>query len=76
MAVGLAMVFGILRLINFAHGDLMMVAAYIAVFCLGAGLPLEVAVPVMVVGTVAVGAAHGADRLPADPRRARTSRCS
>ena len=37
MAVGLAMVFGILRLINFAHGDVMMIAAYIAVFCLGAG---------------------------------------
>jgi branched-chain amino acid transport system permease protein len=55
MAVGLAMVFGILRLINFAHGDLMMVAAYLAVFCLGAGLPLEIAVPVMVAGTVAVG---------------------
>lgn len=55
MAVGLAMVFGILRLINFAHGDLMMIAAYLAVFCLGAGLPFEVAVPIMVVGTVAVG---------------------
>src|SRR5436190_146346 len=55
MAVGLAMVFGILRLINFAHGDLMMIAAYLAVFCLGAGLPLEVAVPLMVIGTVAVG---------------------
>ena len=40
MAVGLAMVFGILRLINFAHGDMMMIAAYVAVFCLGAGLPL------------------------------------
>ena len=39
MAVGLAMVFGILRLINFAHGDVMMIAAYIAVFCLGAGTP-------------------------------------
>src|SRR5215212_6684980 len=34
MAVGLAMVFGILRLINFAHGDLMMVAAYLAAFAL------------------------------------------
>ena len=45
MAVGLAMVFGILRLINFAHGDVMMIAAYIAVFCLGAGLPLEAADP-------------------------------
>ncbi len=55
MAVGLAMVFGILRLINFAHGDLMMIAAYLAVFCLGAGLPLAVALPVLVVGTVVVG---------------------
>lgn len=55
MAVGLAMVFGILRLINFAHGDLMMIAAYLAVFSLGAGLPLAGAVPVIVVGTVAVG---------------------
>jgi branched-chain amino acid transport system permease protein len=49
------MVFGILRLINFAHGDLMMIAAYLSVFCLGAGLPLEAAVPIMVLGTVAVG---------------------
>ena len=55
MAVGLAMVFGILRLINFAHGDVMMIAAYIAVFCLGAGLPLESALVIMVVGTVIVG---------------------
>lgn len=55
MAVGLAMVFGILRLINFAHGDLMMIAAYIAVFLLGAGLSLEAAIPVMVAGAVLVG---------------------
>jgi branched-chain amino acid transport system permease protein len=55
MAVGLAMVFGILRLINFAHGDVMMIAAYIAVFCLGAGLSLLVALPLIVGGTVIVG---------------------
>jgi len=55
MAVGLAMVFGILRLINFAHGDLMMIAAYVAVFTLGAGLPLAAAIVVIVVGTVVVG---------------------
>jgi branched-chain amino acid transport system permease protein len=55
MAVGLAMVFGILRLINFAHGDVMMIAAYIAVFALGAGLGLEAALTIMVVGTVIVG---------------------
>ena len=55
MAVGLAMVFGILRLINFAHGDMMMIAAYLAVFCLGAGLSLPVSLPLIVLGTVAVG---------------------
>jgi branched-chain amino acid transport system permease protein len=54
MAVGLAMVFGILRLINFAHGDLMMIAAYLAAFSLGAGLPLVAVVPLMIVGTVLV----------------------
>jgi branched-chain amino acid transport system permease protein len=55
MAVGLAMVFGILRLINFAHGDMMMIAAYIAAFTLFAGLPLWVVVLVMIGGTVLVG---------------------
>src|SRR3982750_1324191 len=55
MAVGLAMVFGILRLINFAHGDLMMGAAYFAAFALFANLPLGVALLLMVVGTVLVG---------------------
>jgi branched-chain amino acid transport system permease protein len=55
MAVGLAMVFGILRLINFAHGDVMMVAAYIAFFCLSAKMPLWLTVIIMVVGTVLVG---------------------
>jgi branched-chain amino acid transport system permease protein len=55
MAVGLAMVFGILRLINFAHGDLMMIAAYVAVFCIGAGLPLLVSLPIIIGATVLVG---------------------
>lgn len=55
MAVGLAMVFGILRLINFAHGDLMMVAAYLAAFGLGAGLSLGLTIVLMLVGTIIVG---------------------
>jgi branched-chain amino acid transport system permease protein len=55
MAVGLAMVFGILRLINFAHGDLMMVAAYFAAFALFAKLPLPLAILLMIAGTVLVG---------------------
>lgn len=55
MAVGLAMVFSILRLINFAHGDLIMVAAYFAAFSLLAKLPLSVTIIIMLAGTVLAG---------------------
>lgn len=55
MAVGLAMVFGILRLINFAHGDMMMIAAYIAAFALFANIPFPIVVVMMIIGTVVVG---------------------
>ncbi|EDP4288256.1 branched-chain amino acid ABC transporter permease, partial [Campylobacter jejuni] len=34
IAVGYTMVYGVLRLINFAHGDIMMVGAYAALFCM------------------------------------------
>ena len=57
MAVGLAMIFGILRLINFAHGDVMMVGAYIAAFALMAGLPLPVAIVLSVLGAIVIGLA-------------------
>lgn len=57
MAVGLAMIFGILRLINFAHGDVMMVGAYLATFSLMAGMPLPVAILISVVGAIVVGLA-------------------
>lgn len=39
MAIGLSMVFGILRLINFAHGDLIMVGSYTTVLLLLGGIP-------------------------------------
>ena len=35
IAIGYTLVYGILRLINFAHGDLLMVAAYLAVMGVG-----------------------------------------
>jgi len=35
IAIGYTMVYGILRLINFAHGDLVMVSAYVAVMGVG-----------------------------------------
>jgi len=55
MAVGLALIFSIMRLINFAHGDIMMVAAYLVTFALFAGLPLPAALVTMVLGTVVIG---------------------
>jgi neutral amino acid transport system permease protein len=53
-AVGLALVFGVLRLVNFAHGDMLTFAAYIALlFSMTLGLPIVAA---MVVGTLATAA--------------------
>jgi branched-chain amino acid transport system permease protein len=43
MAIGLAMVFGILRLINFAHGDLIMVGSYATLLLNTLGLPFWIA---------------------------------
>ena len=55
IAVGYTMVYGILRLINFAHGDIFMVAGLIMVY-LSASMPLYVSIPaVVVILTVALG---------------------
>ena len=54
IAVGYTMVYGILRLINFAHGDIFMVAGLIMVY-LSASMPLYVSIPAVVVLTVALG---------------------
>ena len=56
IAIGYTMVYGILRLINFAHGDLIMVSAYVAV--MGVGLfrwPWPLAFGLAVVTTGALG---------------------
>ena len=52
-AIGLAMVFGILRLTNFAHGDLMMVGAYLALGLSVLGVPFW-AVVLLVMALVAL----------------------
>lgn len=57
VAVGLTIVYGILRLINFAHGDLMMVGAYLSLALLvNSALPLGAAVlvPMIVIGAVGI----------------------
>ena len=55
VAVGLAMVFGILRLINFAHGEVLMLGAFAAYFYAGAGLPFWLVAPLVVLTTVGIG---------------------
>ncbi|WP_107706253.1 branched-chain amino acid ABC transporter permease [Nocardioides allogilvus] len=53
LAIGLTMVYGILRLINFAHGDLMMLGAYLAAVVIGSAyipIVLAVLVPTVVIG--------------------------
>ena len=56
IAVGYTMVYGILRLINFAHGDLLMVSAYAAIYgILLFSLPWFLGFPLAIIATGAVG---------------------
>ena len=54
IAIGYTMVYGILRLINFAHGDVFMVAGLVGVY-LATWMPLYLALPLVLVLTVALG---------------------
>ena len=54
IAIGYTMVYGILRLINFAHGDVFMVAGVMMVY-LSSSLPLYISMPLMLILTVIIG---------------------
>ena len=54
IAIGYTLVYGILRLINFAHGDIFMMAGYFMIFAM-ASLPWFIAVPVVLIITVILG---------------------
>lgn len=54
IAIGYTMVYGILRLINFAHGDIFMVAGFAMVY-LSASLPLYISIPLVIIITVLLG---------------------
>lgn len=54
IAIGYTMVYGILRLINFAHGDVFMCAGLMMVF-MCASLPVYVSIPLMLLLTVLLG---------------------
>jgi branched-subunit amino acid ABC-type transport system permease component len=40
ISLGLAVIFGMMKVINLAHGEFMMLGAYVCVLCANAGLPL------------------------------------
>ena len=54
IAIGYTMVYGILRLINFAHGDVFMVAGLVMVYAT-ASLPIYISIPIVLVATVLLG---------------------
>lgn len=54
IAVGYTLVYGILRLINFAHGDIFMVAGLLMIY-LTAAMPMYISIPLMIVLTVILG---------------------
>ena len=55
IAIGYTMVYGILRLINFAHGDIFMMAGFFMVY-MAASMPMAVSIPLVLL-TVALGVA-------------------
>lgn len=54
LALGLAVVFSIVGLINFAHGELMTVAGYGLFFAIGVSLGLPIAIVIAILGAVAM----------------------
>ena len=56
MAVGLAMIFGVLKVVNFAHGEFYMVGAYTYVLCaLKLGVPAWLALPLAAIAGAFLG---------------------
>lgn len=63
LAIGYTMVYGVLRLINFAHGDLLMVASYIAFFGIvmyGLPWPLVFLIAMILTGVLGILIDRGA----------------
>ena len=54
IAIGYTMVYGILRLINFAHGDVFMVAGLVMIYTT-ASLPMYISIPIVLIATVLLG---------------------
>ena len=55
-AIGLAVIFGMMGVINLAHGDFMMLGAYITTIAATQGVPLVLAIVIAALGVAAFGA--------------------
>ncbi|MCF6172729.1 MAG: branched-chain amino acid ABC transporter permease, partial [Campylobacteraceae bacterium] len=55
IAIGYTLVYGVLRLINFAHGDIMMVGAFTAYLAHASGVPFELAVILAIIVAMVTG---------------------
>ncbi|WP_338699901.1 branched-chain amino acid ABC transporter permease [Bradyrhizobium sp. 26S5] len=55
--IGLAVVFGLMGVINLAHGEFLMIGAYAALTATRYGIPFIFAIPIAVLVTMAIGAA-------------------
>jgi len=54
VALGYSMVYGIIKLLNFAHGDVIMVGGYVAILTLASGLPPVIAIILVIIGCTAL----------------------
>lgn len=54
IAIGYTLVYGILRLINFAHGDVFMVAGLVMIYATSS-MPMAVALPLVLIATTLLG---------------------
>lgn len=57
IAIGYTMVYGILRLINFAHGDIFMMSGFFMIYIMASGTPIYITIPLVIILTVILGVA-------------------
>ncbi len=56
VAIGYTLIFGVLRLLHFAHGEVLMVGSFIGIYIiLWTGLPLYITLPLAMIATGALG---------------------
>jgi len=52
MALGIAVIFGVMHLLNFAHGELITVSAYVTYWCFTAGISWWLIAPIIVITSI------------------------